>query len=84
MNLCDDLHSLRPAGHCASHTPTNWQSLMATLQKWVKSDVNPDWSKPALRRTFVFVQHRHNSSNVSATLQPAKDNSCFTCTLTLS
>ncbi len=83
MNLCDDLHTLAGATAQAV-TPANWQSLMATLQDWVKSDVNPDWSKPALSALLYLCSIGTTPANVSSTLQPAKDNSCFTCTLTLS
>ncbi len=83
MNLCDDLHTLAGATAQAI-TPSNWQSLMATLQDWVKSDVNPDWSKPALSALLYLCSIGTTPANVGATLQPTKDNSCFTCTLTLS
>jgi hypothetical protein len=83
MNLCDDLHSLATATAQVS-TPTNWGSLIATLQKWVLSDVDPDWSKPALSALLYLCSVGTTASDVSTDFQPAKDNSCFTCTLTLS
>ncbi len=83
MNLCDDLHSLATATAQVG-TPANWTSLIATLQKWVKSDVDPDWSKPALSALLYLCSIGTTPSEVSTDFQQAKDNSCFTCTLTLS
>ncbi len=83
MNLCDDLHSLAAITAQVS-TPTNWGSLIATLQKWVQSDVDPDWSKPALGALLDLCSVGATASSVSIDFQTAKDNSCFTCTLTLS
>lgn len=83
MNLCDDLHSLATATAQVS-TPANWGSLMATLQKWVQSDVNPDWSKPALSALLYLCSIGTTPSDVRADFQPEKENSGLTCTLTLS
>ncbi len=83
MNLCDDLHSLATATAQVS-TPANWGSLIATLQNWVQSDVNPDWSKPALSALLYLCSMGTIPSDVSTDFQAAQDNSCFTCTLTLS
>ncbi len=83
MNLCDDLHSLAAVTANVS-TPTSWGSLIATLQKWVQSDVDPDWSKPALSALLYLCSIGTTASDVSTAFQTAKDNSCFTCTLTLS
>ncbi|MGA9645387.1 MAG: hypothetical protein WBQ76_05640 [Candidatus Korobacteraceae bacterium] len=83
MNLCDDLHSLAAITAQVS-TPTNWGSLIATLQKWVQSDVDPDWSKPALGALLSLCSVGATASSVSIDFQTAKDNSCFTCTVTLS
>ena len=83
MNLCDDLHSLATVTAQVS-TPTNWGSLIATLQNWVQSDVNPDWSKPALSALLCLCSVGTTASDVSTDFQTAKDNSCFTCTVTLS
>jgi hypothetical protein len=83
MNLCDDLHLLATVTAHVS-TPTSWGSLIATLQKWVQSDVDPDWSKPALGALLSSCSVGATASSVSTAFQTAKDNSCFTCTLTLS
>ncbi|MGA3054628.1 MAG: hypothetical protein ABSD63_10515 [Candidatus Korobacteraceae bacterium] len=83
MNLCDDLHSLATVTAHVS-TPTTWGSLIATLQKWVQSDVDPDWSKPALGALLYLCSVGTTASDVSTAFQTAKDNSCFTCTVTLS
>lgn len=83
MNLCDDLHSLAAITAQVS-MPTNWGSLIATLQKWVQSDVDPDWSKPALCALLDLCGVGTTASYVSTDFQTAKDNSCFTCTVTLS
>ncbi|MFI5115705.1 MAG: hypothetical protein ACHP8B_03300, partial [Terriglobales bacterium] len=83
MNLCDDLHSLATITAQVS-TPTNWGSLIATLQKWVQSDADPDWSKPALGALLYLCSVGTTASNVSTDFQTTKDNSCFTCTVTLS
>lgn len=83
MNLCDDLHSLATVTAQVS-TPTTWGSLIATLQKWVQSDVDPDWSKPALSALLSLCSVGTTASDVSTAFQTAKDNSCFTCTITLS
>jgi hypothetical protein len=83
MNLCDDLHSLAAITAQVS-TSTNWGSLIATLQKWVQSDVDPDWSKPALSALLDLCSVGTTASYVSTDFQTAKDNSCFTCTVTLS
>ncbi len=83
MNLSDDLHTLATAT-AQLNTPANWEALIATLQDWVKSDVNPDWSKPALSALLYLCSIGTTPSVVNVDFQPAKDNSCFTCTLTLS
>ena len=83
MNLCDDLHSLATITAQVS-TSTNWGSLIAMLQKWVQSDVDPDWSKPALGALLDLCNVGTTASYVSTDFQTAKDNSCFTCTVTLS
>ena len=83
MNLCDDLHSLAAVTAGVS-TPTTWESLIATLQKWVQSDVDPDWSKPALGALLSLCSVGATASSVGTAFQTAKDNSCFTCTVTLS
>jgi hypothetical protein len=82
MNLCDDLHSLAGITEQVS-TPANWQKLVDTLQKWMQSDVDPDWSKPALG-ALLYLCSLGTASNVTTDFQTAKDNACFTCTLTLS
>ncbi len=82
MNLCDDLHSLAAIAGQVS-TPANWQKLIDTLQKWVHSDVDPDWSKPALS-ALLYLCNTGTAGNVTTDFQTAKDNACFTCTLTLS
>ena len=82
MNLCDDLHSLAAIAGQVS-TAANWQKLVATLQKWMLSDVDPDWSKPALS-ALLYLCNMGTAGNVTTDFQTAKDNACFTCTLTLS
>lgn len=83
MNLCDDLHSLATVAAQAS-TASKWGSLIATLQTWVQSDVDPDWSKPALSALLSLCSAGTATSAASTEFQQAKDNSSFTCTLTLS
>jgi hypothetical protein len=82
MNLCDDLHSLAAIAGQVS-TAANWQKLVATLQKWMLADVDPDWSKPALG-ALLYLCNTGTAGNVTTDFQTAKDNACFTCTLTLS
>lgn len=65
MNLCDDLHSLATITAQVS-TSTNWGSLIATLQKWVQSDVDPDWSKPALGALLSLCSVGATASSVIA------------------
>jgi hypothetical protein len=81
MNLCDDLHSLATATAEVS-TPTEWTDLLTTIEKWVKADTDPDWSKPALSALLSLCSTA--PFQVSTDFQQAKDHSTFTCTLTLS
>jgi hypothetical protein len=74
------LHSLATATAEVS-TPTEWTDLLSTIEKWVKADTDPDWSKPALSALLSLCSTA--PVRASTDFQQAKDNSTFTCTLTL-
>ena len=80
MNLCDDLHSLTIK---TSDAEQNWADLLGTLQKWIKSDTDPDWSKPALG-ALLRLCSRDSDFQISSRLRRASDGSGFSCTLTVS
>jgi len=82
MNLCDDLHSLATKAAEVT-TEQGWANLLNTLEKWVKGDTDPDWSKPALG-ALLNLCSLGSVPQVEAAFQQAKDNSSFTCTLTVS
>ena len=82
MNLCDDLQSL-VAKTAEVSTDQQWNNLLGTLEKWIKADTDPDWSKPALGALLTLCSEGP-APQVAADFQQADDNSSFTCTLTLS
>lgn len=81
MNLCDHLQWLATAAGSVD-TPKKWADLLSTIEKWVKSDTDPDWSKPALGALLSLCSTQ--PFRVTTDSQTAKNNSSFTCTLTLS
>jgi len=82
MNLCDDLHSL-VAKTTEVSTDQQWNKLLGTLEKWIKADTDPDWSKPALGALLTLCSEG-TAPQVTTGFQQADDNGSFTCTLTLS
>jgi hypothetical protein len=82
LNLCDDLHSL-VAMTAAISTDQQWNALLGTLEKWIKADADPDWSKPAFGALLTLCSEG-TAPQVTADFQQAEDKSSFTCTLTLS
>ncbi len=82
MNLCDDLDSL-VAKTVEVSTDQQWNRLLFTLGKWIKTDADPDWSKPAFGALLTLCSEG-TAPQVAADFQQANDNSSFTCTLTLS
>jgi len=81
MNLCDDLRSLATASTEVT-LPQQWTELLNTIQTWVKSDTDPDWSKPSLGALLYLCAL--GTYQVSADFQQATDNTQLTCTITLS
>ena len=81
IDLCDNLHWLANAAAQVS-TAAEWNNLLKTITGWVKSGVDPDWSKPALGALLYLCSL--DKYQAVTDLQPAKDNSKFVCTLTLS
>jgi hypothetical protein len=82
MNLSDDLHSLIAKAAQVSNDQ-QWNNLLSTLEKWIKADTDPDWSKPAFGALLTLCSEG-TAPQVAADFQQANDNSSFTCTLTLS
>jgi hypothetical protein len=82
MNLCDDLNSL-VAKTVVVSTDQQWDRLISTLGKWIKTDTDPDWSKPAFGALLTLCSEG-TAPQVTADFQQAEDDSSFTCTLTLS
>ncbi len=80
LNLCDDLKSL---ANSRADTPEQWKELLGTLENWIKSDTDPDWSKAAFG-ALLSLCSQGGAPQVAAEFQHAKDNSSFTCTLILS
>lgn len=81
LQLCDNLQILA-AIVAQTETPDDWNNLVDMLTKWVKSGVDPDWSKPALGALLYLCSL--NKYQVDTDFQQPKDNSKLTCTLTLS
>lgn len=81
LQLCDNLQSLA-AVVAKIETPEDWNNVVDMLTKWVKSGVDPDWSKPALGALLYLCSL--GKYQVDADFQQPKDNSKLTCTVTLS
>lgn len=81
MDLCDNLQSLA-AAVAAVKTQADWDNLVDTLTNWVKSGVDPDYSKPALGSLLYLCSL--GSYKVDTDFQQPDNNSKLTCTFTLS
>jgi hypothetical protein len=82
MNLCDDLRSLI-AKTAEVSTDQQRSNLLKTLEKWIKTDTDPDWSKPAFGALLTLCSEG-SVPQLAADFQQADDNSSLTCTLALS
>ena len=74
MNFCDDLHSLT-----AKIAGADWDDLRNTLEALIKADTDSDWSKAAAGALLNLC----SPLDISTDFLQAKDNSTFTCTLTV-
>lgn len=82
MNLCDSLHRL--AGLVGQldtdQTKKEWDALLQMLNRLVKNSLGADFSKPSASALLQLCQ----AAKLTTKFESTADNSCFTCTVTLS